>query len=331
MNKKEQIINQILQKMQPELNDSQYYLLKNALDIALHPYDITAEETSVIIYDDFNIRILKQYLGILRIVGKSSETIVRYHLVLSMMLESTQKNIKDITTNDLRYYLAWYQETREVSGTTLDGMRRVISAFFSWLESEDYILKSPARRVARIKKDTTQESEFKESELELLGMACTHIRDRAILEFMYSTAARVSEVAKANISDIDFQNKSIVLHGKGGKDRITYFTDKTAMYLQKYLETRTDNEDALFLSLKSPKNRVTKNGIEQMVSKLGAAANVSGVHPHRFRVTRITILVNRGMPLQHVQEIAGHSDINTTRMYYRSNNERVRYEYMKSA
>jgi len=331
MNKKDEIINQILQKMQPELKESQYDLLKNTLDITLHPYDITNMETSVIVYDDFNTRILKQYLGTLRIVGKSTETIERYRLTLTMMVESLHKNIKEITTNDLRYYLAWYQEQRKVSGTTLDGMRRVISAFFSWLESEDYITKSPARRVARIKKDTTQESEFKESELELLGMACTNIRDRAILEFMYSTAARVSEVAKANISDIDFQNKSIVLHGKGGKDRVTYFTDKTLMYLQKYLETRTDNEDALFLNLKAPIRRVTKNGIEQMVNKLGAATNISGVHPHRFRITRITILVNRGMPLQHVQEIAGHSDINTTRMYYRSNNERVRFEYMKSA
>lgn len=331
MDKKNEILKQILQKMQPALDGTQYDLLKNTLDITLHPYEIVIEEADVAVYDNYNEYVLKQYFGMLRIEGKSPNTIARYRLILLMMLDFLQKRIKEITTNDLRYYLALYQEKRNVSGTTLDGMRRVISAFFSWLELEDYILKSPARRVTRIKKDTIQEPEFRESELELLAMACNNIRDRALLEFMYSTAARVSEVAKANISDVDFPNKSIVLHGKGGKDRVTYFTDKALLFLQKYLETRNDDENALFLSLKAPVKRVTKDSIECMVKKLGVVSNVSGAHPHRFRVTRITILVNRGMPLQHVQEIAGHSDINTTRMYYRSNKEQIRHEYMKSA
>lgn len=218
-----------------------------------------------------------------------------------------------------------------MSGTTLDGMRRVFTAFFNWLEIEEYIVKSPARRVSRIKKDTKKERELHEDELEKLANGCSNIRDRALIEFMYTTAARVSEVAGINISDVDFQEKSVLLHGKGGKDRTSFFTDKAAYYLKEYLKTRTDDNDAMFVSLKNPKNRVTKDSIEQMVRSLGRKVDLNKIHPHRFRVTRITILVNRGMALQDVQEIAGHADINTTHMYYRGNREHVRAEYMKVA
>lgn len=331
MDKKQEVITSILQRMQPALTESQYTQLRDTLAIVLHPIVILDEKAEVIVYDGFNEQVVRQYLGTLLVEGKSKKTIERYQLIVRMMLEFFGKSVKEITTNDIRYYLAFYQEKRGVSGTTLDGMRRVIAAFFNWLEAEDYIYKSPARRVARIKKDTKQEKEFTESEMELLGMACENDRDRAMLEFLYATAARVSEVAKINISDVDFKNKIVLLHGKGGKDRIAFFTDKAMLYLQKYLETRTDTNEALFISLKKPYTRVTKSSIEQMVSKLGEKAAIRKVHPHRFRVTRITVLVNRGMPLQDVQEIAGHSDINTTKMYYRANAERVKYEYMKIA
>jgi site-specific recombinase XerD len=241
------------------------------------------------------------------------------------------KTVKEITTNDLRYYLALYQQQRHVSNTTLDGMRRIFSAFFNWLEQEDYIYKSPARRVARIKKDTKKERELYESEIELLAQACTNIRDRALLEFMYATAARVSEVAAVDISDIDFEHREVLLHGKGGKDRTAYFTDKAALFLRQYLRTRQDDNGALFVSLKNPTVRVTKDSIEQMVRQLGRRSGLTGIHPHRFRVTRITVLVNRGMPLQDVQVLAGHVSINTTQMYYRANHEKVRFEYNRVA
>lgn len=332
MDIKEDIITDVIQRMQDCLDDGQSAKLKNVLHIVLH--DVVLSESRYDIaesngYMESNARIMQQYFGTLMIEGKSPRTIERYRLAMRMLLDFFGKSIKEITTNDLRYYLAWYKETRHVSGTTLDGMRRVFTACFNWLEQEDYIYKSPARRIARIKKDTKQERELYESELEMLAQSCTCIRDRALLEFMYATAARVSEVAGANISDVDFEKQSVLLHGKGGKDRITYFTDKALMFLRKYLETRHDNNPALFVSLKNQNKRVTKDSIEQMIRTLGAKAGVEGSHPHRFRVTRITVLVNRGMPLQDVQEMAGHSDINTTRMYYRSNKERVRYEYLK--
>jgi site-specific recombinase XerD len=266
------------------------------------------------------------------IEGKSKKTIERYKLAIDMLLEFfNEKNVKEITTNDLRYYLALYQQQRKVSGTTLDGMRRVFSAFFNWLEQEDYIYKSPARRVARIKKDTKKERELYESEIEMLAQACTTIRDRALIEFMYATAARVSEVAGINREEVDFEKRSVLLHGKGGKDRIAYFTDKAALFLRQYLEQREDDNEALFVSLKNHNTRVTKESIEQMVRILGNRSGVTGIHPHRFRVTRITVLVNRGMPLQDVQVIAGHASINTTQMYYRANGEKVRFEYNKVA
>jgi site-specific recombinase XerD len=298
----------------------------------LHQVDVVDVQYEVAVPDSYNETVLKQYLGALLIEGKSKKTVERYRLAVVMLLDFfSGKNVKEITTNDLRFYLAMYQQTRKVSGTTLDGMRRVFSAFFNWLEQENYIYKSPVRRVARIKKDTKKERELYESEMERLAQACTNIRDRALIEFMYATAARVSEIAAINISDVDFEHREVLLHGKGGKDRTAYFTDKAALFLKQYIDERNDDNVALFVSLKNKKNRVTKDSIEQMVRGLGQKSGVNSMHPHRFRVTRITVLVNRGMPLQDVQVLAGHASINTTQMYYRANGEKVRFEYNKVA
>ena len=329
---KEEMINQIMMHIQKYVSDENLENVKDEVVCCVYSYEVSKKQTyEVIEYDDYNGKLLNLYLGSLAVEGKSPKTIQRYALVLKMFNENLQKSLRDVTTNDLRYYLACYKSQRHVSGTTLDGMRRVFTAFFNWLEVEEYIVKSPARRVSRIKKDTKKERELHEDELEKLANGCRNIRDRALIEFMYATAARVSEVAGINISDVDFQDKSVLLHGKGGKDRTSFFTDKAAYYLKEYLKTRTDDNEALFVSLKNPKNRVTKDSIEQMVRSLGRKVDLNKIHPHRFRVTRITILVNRGMALQDVQEIAGHADINTTQMYYRGNREHVRAEYMKVA
>lgn len=329
---KEEMINQIMMRIQKYVSDENLENVKDEVVCCVYSYEVSKKQTyEVIEYDDYNGKLLNLYLGSLAVEGKSPKTIQRYALVLKMFNENLQKSLRDVTTNDLRYYLACYKSQRHVSGTTLDGMRRVFTAFFNWLEVEEYIVKSPARRVSRIKKDTKKERELHEDELEKLANGCRNIRDRALIEFMYATAARVSEVVGINISDVDFQEKSVLLHGKGGKDRTSFFTDKAAYYLKEYLKTRTDDNEALFVSLKNPKNRVTKDSIEQMVRSLGRKVDLNKIHPHRFRVTRITILVNRGMALQDVQEIAGHADINTTQMYYRGNREHVRAEYMKVA
>lgn len=327
---KEEMINNIMMHIQKYVPEENFENVKDEVVCCVYNYEVSQKQTyDIIEYNDYNGKLLNLYLGSLAVEGKSPKTIQRYALVLKIFNEKINKNLRDVTTNDLRYYLACYKSQRHVSGTTLDGMRRVFTAFFNWLETEEYIAKSPARRVSRIKKDTKKERELHEDELEKLVNGCTNIRDRALIEFMYATAARVSEVAGINISDIDFQEKSVLLHGKGGKDRISFFTDKAAYYLKEYLNTRKDNNDALFVSLKNHNNRVTKDSIEQMVKTLGKRVGLDKIHPHRFRVTRITILVNRGMALQDVQEIAGHSDINTTQMYYRGNREHVRSEYMK--
>ena len=332
MELKEEMINQIMMRIQKYVPDENFENVKDEVVCCVYSYEVSQKRTyEVIEYDDYNGKLLNLYLGSLAVEGKSPKTIQRYALVLKMFNENIQKSLRDVTTNDLRYYLACYKSQRHVSGTTLDGMRRVFTAFSNWLEVEEYIVKSPARRVSRIKKDTKKERELHEDELEKLANGCRNIRDRALIEFMYATAARVSEVASINISDVDFQEKSVLLHGKGGKDRTSFFTDKAAYYLKEYLKTRTDDNDALFVSMKNPKNRVTKDSIEQMVRSLGRKVDLNKIHPHRFRVTRITILVNRGMALQDVQEIAGHADINTTQMYYRGNREHVRAEYMKVA
>ena len=288
----EEFVNKIVMRIQKYVDGENLQNIKDDIACCVYGYEISRKQKYEIIeYNDYNRKIMNLYLGALSIEGKSEKTIQRYKLVLEMFFDNTEKSIREITTNDLRYYLLCYKEQRHVSGTTLDGMRRVFTAFFNWLEQEEYIIKSPARRISRIKKDTKKEREFHEDELEKLGNNCKNIRDRALVEFMYATAARVSEVASINITDVDFQEKSVLLHGKGGKDRISYFTDKASYYLKEYLSTRKDHNDALFVSLKNSKRRMTKDSIEQMVRALGKRSSVPSVHPHRFRVTRITVLV----------------------------------------
>ena len=233
MNVEEELINKIMMRMQKYINDDDLQNVKDDVVCCVYGYDISEKQKyEVIEYDDYNGKIMNLYLGSLAIEGKSPKTIQRYELVLRMFFDRLEKNIREITTNDLRYYLACYKEQRHVSGTTLDGMRRVFTAFFNWLETEEYIVRSPARRVSRIKKDTKKERELHEDELEKLANGCKNVRDRALIEFMYATAARVSEVAAININDVNFQEKSVLLHGKGGKDRTSFFTDKASYYLR---------------------------------------------------------------------------------------------------
>ena len=275
---------------------------------------------------------LTKFLEAKRVEGCSGRTIKYYQATVEHLLKDMAKfSIRKMTTEDIRTYLMEYQKINGCSNVTIDNVRRNLSSFFNWLEEEDYILKSPMRRIHKIRTKKSVKTTISDESMEKLRDGCDNLRDLAMIDLLYATGIRVGELVNLNIDDVDFEKQSVLLHGKGGKDRISYFTDKAALFLRKYLATRTDSNPALFVSRKNPDNRVTKNSIEQMIRVLGKQAGVDGSHPHRFRVTRITVLVNRGMPLQDVQELAGHSDINTTRMYYRSNKERVRYEYLKVA
>lgn len=329
-NIKIKITEDIINSIRNNFTENQLKTIENAITIILYDYKIEEEKHELEIYDNDDRFLCEQYYGSLKVEGKSQGTIERYFLQIKLMLSYIQKPIRDITTEDLRYYYAKYQTERKVSNTTLDGMRKCISAFFSWLEASDYIAKSPARRIKQIKNDTVQERELTAGEVENAMLHCESVRDKAILQFMYDTAARVSEITKVTLNDIDFDERTVLLHGKGGKDRISLFTDKSSLYLKKYLSERNYRGNELFCTKKAPYTKVSKSSLELMVKKIGQLANIDHLHPHRFRVTRITNLINRGMPLQDVQELAGHSNINTTRGYYRNNIENIKYSYRRA-
>ena len=327
--RKEVIVNQIVNRMVGVLDERQLDKLQQAVTIVMYDYNVEPAKNELIEYDNYDQFLIEQYYAALNIEGKSKKTIERYLSQIRTMMEWIQKPLRDITTEDLRYYLAVYQQKRKVSNTTLDGMRKCICAFFSWAEFSDYIEKSPARRIKGIKHDTVKEPALTSGDIERAMLNCNNERNKAIISFMYETAARVSEVAAVSISDINFQERTVVLHGKGNKDRVSMFTEKSALYLEEYLRHRKSESDVLFES--APGKPITDAGIQNMVRCIGEKSGINRLHPHRFRVSRITHLVDRGMPLQDVQVLAGHSDINTTQAYYRNTLDNIKHTYRRAA
>ena len=330
MEAKTVIINKVIMEMERILSQDQLDMLHNVLMITLYDCEISEGKNEIVEYDDYDRFLCEQYYATLKVEGKSEKTIERYMDQLRLMMKCMQKPLKDIDSKDILYYLASYQKQRGIANSTLDGMRRCISAFYSWAEFAGYIEKSPARRIKQIKFQVTKEPALTSGQIEKAMINCKSTRDKAIISFMYETGARVSEVAGVQLSDIDFNEHTVILHGKGGKDRISMFTDKSAMYLEEYLTNRDLSVNALFES-KNKGSALSAAGIRSMIHDVGVRSGITRLHPHRFRVSRITHLVDRGMPLQDVQELAGHTSINTTRSYYRNTLENVKHSYLKAA
>ena len=245
------------------------------------------------------------------------------------MLDSIQKNICDIETDDIRFYLSSYQSARSSSKVTLDNIRRILSSFFAWLEDEDYILKSPVRRIHKVKATQFVKETLTDENLEKLRDQCTHPRDLAIIDLLISTGIRVGELVKLNRADINFTERECIVLGKGDKERMVYFDAKTKIHLQQYLESRKDNNPALFVTLQSPWNRLSIAGVERFLSKLGKTSNVRHVHPHKFRRTLATMAIEKGMPIEQVQKLLGHSKIDTTLHYAIVNQTNVKLSHQK--
>lgn len=324
----------VINSMTDKLDENSIRNLKDTLYMQFMNYDIDKKSTELSICDNENYIVLKSFLSAKLIEGKSELTIQRYKEMLVMMLDRINKKYSDITTNDLRCYLVQYKSERNVQDSTLDGMRRIISSFFNWLSDEDYIVKSPALRLKRIKSEKKVKKVLTDEELETLKINCKCERDIAIIEILSSTGIRVSECSRLNISDIDFVNKEIIVRGKGNKQRKVYFGGRTLVHLQKYLSSRTDDNEAMFVSLKRDKEthdykRLAKNAIEVRLRKLGRSCNIEGVFPHRFRSTCATSLMRRGMPLQDVSSILGHSQLETTKIYLAINDIDIKQSYQK--
>lgn len=264
-----------------------------------------------------------------KIEGRSDKTITLYKLHLSRMLQYLNKSVKEITEGDLFMYISMYKNTRNVSNVYLDNIRLVFSSFFGWLNNKGYIQKNPASGLDKIKIEKKIKKPFSEIDLEKIRSSCNSRRDRAIVETLYSTGIRVSELVELNISDIDFSNMEVIVRGKGNKERTVYLTLLSSMHLKEYINSRSDNNEALFVGVKNPHNRLTKSGVEEIMRKIGRKNEIENVHPHRFRRTMATNILNKGMAIEEVKEILGHTKIDTTMIYCQVNKENVRHSHRK--
>ena len=269
------------------------------------------------------------FLAAKRIEGCSEKSLKYYESTIMAMLDELHKEVKQIDTDDIRSYLTEYQARKKSSKVTIDNIRRILSSFFSWLEDEDYILKSPVRRIHKVKTGTNIKETYSDEALELMRDSCTELRDLAMIDMLASTGMRVGEMVLLNREDINFNERECVVFGKGDKERIVYFDARTKIHLQNYLQSRTDDDPALFVSLQAPHNRMSIGGIEVRLRQMGKRLGLSKVHPHKFRRTLATMAIDKGMPIEQLQQLLGHKRIDTTLQYAMVKQSNVKIAHRK--
>lgn len=316
--------------MKPHLNEVQISELNKNLKLVLKDYEVIKKDKNLTIDETKeNHELLINFLSAKQIEGCSERTIAYYKSTIFKMLDSLKLKIEDITTDDLRKYLSEYKNQTNASKSTIDNIRRVLSSFFSWLEDEDYLLKNPVRRIHKIKTRKVVKEVLSDENFEILRDNCNTLRDLAMIELLASTGIRVGELVNLNIDDVLFNERECIVLGKGDSERVVYFDAKTKIHLQKYLESRKDHNPALFVSFKKPYNRLGINGIERRIRELGNEANIKKVHPHKFRRTMATNAIDKGMPIEQVQRLLGHVQIDTTMQYAMVNQSNVKIAHRK--
>ena len=327
---KAKLINSIKIKMKPFLKKNQINELNEILKSTLKEYDLIKKNKKLTISESKeNQELLDNFLSSKQVEGCSERTIDYYKTTINKMLDCVNLKIESITTDDLRKYLSDYKNQTDASKTTIDNIRRVLSSFFSWLEDEDYILKNPIRRIHKIKTRKVVKEVLSDEHFEVLRDNCENIRDLAMIELLASTGIRVGELVNLNIDDVLFNERECIVLGKGDSERIVYFDAKTKIHLQKYLKSRNDSNPALFVSFKKPYNRLGINGVERRIRELGRDANIKKVHPHKFRRTMATNAIDKGMPIEQVQKLLGHVQIDTTMQYAMVNQSNVKIAHRK--
>ncbi len=326
---KQAFIEAVVDGMKTTISREELERLVNVVTMALEKYDIVAKPTSEEVRNKENTELLEVFLSAKKIEGCSEKTLHYYRTSIEKLCAAVQKNVREVTTNDIRCYLADLQGRRGLSKVTIDNLRRIFSSFFSWLEDEDYIVKSPVRRIHKVRTDTLVKEVLTDENIEVLRDSCQELRDIAMIDLLASTGMRVGELVKINREDIDFHERQCVVFGKGNKEREVYFNARTKIHLKKYLEQRTDNNPALFVSLANPHNRLTISGVEVRLRQLGKAANIAKVHPHKFRRTLATMAIDKGMPIEQVQKLLGHVKIDTTLHYAMVNQANVKLAHRK--
>lgn len=323
---KEKIIKEIEQKMASILNNEQKEKLKEVLLYTFYNIEVTSIKDELV---EDTTDYAKMFIAAKRIEGCSERTLNYYETTIKKMIDKLSKKVNSIETEDLRNYLSEYQAKNNCSKVTIDNVRRILSSFFAWLEDEDYIMKSPVRRIHKVKATQTVKETYTDEELEEMRDACVEIRDLAMVDFLVSTGVRVGELVNLDRVDIDMQERSCVVLGKGGKEREVYFDARTKIHLQNYLNSRTDNNPALFVSLLRPYDRLKISGVEIRLRELGKRINVKKIHPHKFRRTMATKAIDKGMPIEQVQVLLGHRKIDTTLQYAMVNQNNVRNSHKR--
>lgn len=325
----EDILNDIVSGIKDVLSDEQMKQVSSSIKDVLAKYEINKRTSNEERREKKNTELLDTFLSAKKIEGCSDKTIHYYQSSIDKLLNGLSKSIKEICTNDIRRYLAEIQEENNLSKVTIDNLRRIFSSFFSWLEDEDYIAKSPVRRIHKVRTDTLVKEVLSDENIETLRDNCNEVRDLAMIDLLLSTGVRVGELVKMNRADIDFQERQCKVFGKGNKEREVYFNARTKIHLQRYLESRTDDNPALFVTLLKPHTRLTISGVEVRLRKMGKDVHIDKVHPHKFRRTLATMAIDRGMPIEQVQKLLGHVRIDTTLHYAMVNQQNVKIAHRK--
>ncbi|WP_295731056.1 site-specific tyrosine recombinase/integron integrase [uncultured Limosilactobacillus sp.] len=313
----------VIREMLPYLNNKQLLQLKSILSELMSTSNKNGDDSKN------NQHLLQKYFASKRAEGCSEKSLKYYETTITKALGSIGKDAKEIVTDELRNYLTTYQRTHNSSKVTIDNIRRILSSFFNWLEDEDYIIKSPVRRIHKVKVSTTVKETYSDEELERLRDNCAELRDLAMVDFLASTGMRVGELVLLNRDDINFQERECIVFGKGNKERIAYFDARAKLHLQKYLYSRTDDESALFVSLYEKHTRLTIGGVESRLKQLGKQVGIAKVYPHKFRRTLATTAIDKGMPIEQLQRLLGHKRIDTTLHYAMVKQQNVKIAHRK--
>ncbi len=323
---KDQLIAEVQQQMLPYLNNEQLRKLRTAMEFCLHGLEITQTDQQ---QEQEQTDATAAFIAAKRIEGCSEKTLTYYRKTIEAMTVAVGKPVQRITTDDIRQYLTTYQMQRKSSKVTIDNIRRILATFYSWLEDEDYIVKSPVRRIHKVKTAKVIKETYTDEALEQMRDNCDSLRDLAIIDLLASSGMRVGELVALNRDDINFNERECVVFGKGNKERLVYFDARTKIHLQNYLDSRADANPALFVTLRAPCNRLQIGGVEMRLRQLGMRLSIPKVHPHKFRRTLATSAIDKGMPIEQVQQLLGHQKIDTTMHYAMVKQQNVKLAHRK--
>lgn len=329
---REQFIDGFMAELNGEVPDEYLRTIRNKLALYVNNFDVKTRETAVTKYTGYLPDFYKAFIVSRKIEGLSKKTLELYNLYLDDFFFTVNKKAEDITANDIRVYLYTTQESRNISNRTLDSRRTAIHAFFEWAANEGYVNKNPCRSIKNIKYERTQKKPLSEMELERIRLSCQTVREKAMIEFLYSTGARVTEACTVKKEDVDFYKGEVVVLGKGNKHRKTYLNARSKLFLKQYLELRNDESEYLFVSERKPHEALKKEAVERNIRIIGKRAGLDRpLTPHLFRHTLATLMLQRGTPITEVQKILGHVNINTTMIYAKVSDEDVKASHMKYA